>query len=261
MLPHPQLRCASDMSRRSHPVHCEAVAAASMLRFCSCPWQYPTHCFLLTLFESCINGKSCYDTHHPSCRWALLCPSAQSISTLKWLYLLSDFIGELEHRFPQSFIVKYSDKADSSSPLQDTEGKLKKNIECKRHLKLTNKWWVELPVRKQSWIIMWCSILKDGSDLKIEIHKTHSWQSKILSLWRTPKSDSPCKTRINFDDLWKHLISEAQKATKCESIFASISPDLLRVLQWTSRWSLIIRLKDYTSGSSQRYAILITANM
>jgi len=37
----------------------------------------------------------------------------------------SRIIGELEHKFPQSFIVKYSDKADSSSPLQDTEDKIK----------------------------------------------------------------------------------------------------------------------------------------
>jgi len=36
---------------------------------------------------------------------------------------------------------------DSSSPLQDTEGKIKleQNIEGEHHLKLVNKWGVELP--------------------------------------------------------------------------------------------------------------------
>jgi len=102
---------------------------------------------------------------------------------------------------------------------------------------------------------MRCSILKEGSDLNIEIHKKHSWQQNI-SFRRTPKSDSLCQASIRFDDLWKHLVSEAQKETKCERIVVSITLDLLRVLQPTLRWNLIIRSKDYVSGSSQRYAIL-----
>jgi len=56
------------------------------------------------------------------------------------LLLLPEFIGELEYKFPQLFIVKYSGEGDSSSPLQDTEGKLEKNIQGEQHLKLKNKW-------------------------------------------------------------------------------------------------------------------------
>jgi len=40
-------------------------------------------------------------------------------------HLILEFIGELEHKFPQLFIVKYFDKRDSSSPLQDIEEKIK----------------------------------------------------------------------------------------------------------------------------------------
>ncbi|KAL9712290.1 hypothetical protein Ac2012v2_005365 [Leucoagaricus gongylophorus] len=31
---------------------------------------------------------------------------------------------------------------------------------------------------------------------------------------RTQKDDYPCQASIRFDDLWKHLVSEAQKETK-----------------------------------------------
>jgi len=51
-----------------------------------------------------------------------------------------EFIGKPDHEFPQSLIVKYSDKADGASHLRDTEGKLKKNMEGEQHLKLTSKW-------------------------------------------------------------------------------------------------------------------------
>jgi len=78
----------------------------------------------------------------------------------------------------------------------------------------------------------------------------------MLSLGHTSKGNSPCKASVKFDDLWKHLVDEAQKETKCELIFSSITPDLLRVLQPASRWNLIIRSKDYVSGSSPRYTIL-----
>jgi len=56
------------------------------------------------------------------------------------LLLLPEFIGELEHQFSQSFIVKYSGEGDSSSSLQDTKGKIEKEIKGKQHLKLKNKW-------------------------------------------------------------------------------------------------------------------------
>jgi len=123
-------------------------------RLCSCSCQSTSYtqqnCSLFTLSKSCINGRTkwiYYETCHPSCRWVLLHPSAQFISRLKWLHLLPEFIGELEHRISHSFIVKHSGKVDNSSPLQDTKGKirLEKKIEGEHHLKLINKWSVELP--------------------------------------------------------------------------------------------------------------------
>ena len=75
---------------------------------------------------------------------------------------------------------------------------------------------------------------------------------------RTQKNDYPCQTSIKFDDLWKHLVSEAQKETKCKLIFSSITLHLLRVLQPTSTCNFIIRSKDCVSVSSPRYAILTT---
>ena len=78
----------------------------------------------------------------------------------------------------------------------------------------------------------------------------------IPHLWCTPKDDYPCQTSIKFDDLWKHLVSEAQKETKCKLIFSSITLHLIRVLQPTSTWNFIIRSKDCVSVSLPRYAIL-----
>ena len=104
---------------------------------------------------------------------------------------------------------------------------------------------------------MWCSILEEGSDLNIEIHEYYR-REKYFGIRRGNKDNVPCRTSIKFDDLWKHLVSEEQEGTKCELIFSSITLDLLRVLQPTSRWSLRIRSKDYVSVSSPRYAILTT---
>ena len=56
------------------------------------------------------------------------------------------------------------------------------------------------------------------------MHK-YSLRQKIVSLWNINKDDSPCKAIIKFDDLWNHLVSEAQKETKCELIFSSITLD------------------------------------
>ena len=46
----------------------------------------------------------------------------QSTSMLIWLQSISEFIGQLDDNFPQSLIVKYSDKTDS--PLKRVNGKL-----------------------------------------------------------------------------------------------------------------------------------------
>ena len=70
---------------------------------------------------------------------------------------------------------------------------------------------------------MWCSILEGGSDLNIEIHKY--FRREKYGMRRGNKDNSPCRTSIKFDDLWKHLVSEEQEGTKCELIFCSITLD------------------------------------
>ena len=75
---------------------------------------------------------------------------------------------------------------------------------------------------------MWCSILKEGSDLHIEIHE-YFRREKYLGIRHDNKDNVPCKTSIKFDDLWKHLVSEEQEGTKCETkcelIFSLITLD------------------------------------
>ena len=56
----------------------------------------------------------------------------------------------------------------------------------------------------------------------------------IPCFWYTLKDGYLCQASIRFDNLWKHLISEAQKETKYKLIFSLITLHLLRVLQLTS---------------------------
>jgi len=116
-----------------------------------------------------------------------------------WLHLLPEFIGELEHWFSHSFTAKYSPKVDSSSPLQDTEGKIKleQNIECKHHLKLINKWWVQLPflcpgsaklscdvvfwTKGVTWILKYTNILGDRKCLVLGIPRREIPRVKLVS--------------------------------------------------------------------------------
>ena len=81
---------------------------------------------------------------------------------------------------------------------------------------------------------MRCSIFKEGDDLNIEIYK-ESQQKKIITLGRTSEGDLLCRVSIKFDDLWRHLVFESQKETKCELIFVSIASNGLRIPQQTSR--------------------------
>jgi len=136
---------------------------------------------------------------------------------------------KLNHKLPQSFIVKHSDKANSPSHLRVTEGKVKKNIEGEQHLKLISEWWVEHLMPRQCSTFMWCSILKQESNLDIEIHRKHPLRWKISSPGLIKKDDSPCKVSIKYDDLWDHLVSEAEEGTKCRLIFASFASSPLRV--------------------------------
>ena len=106
-----------------------------------------------------------------------------------------------------------------------------------------------------SWIFKFLTARQIFSPHKgdIAIRKT---DSKAIFIEMKPhKLDKPPSIYLNHD-LWKHLVSEAQKETKCKLIFSSITLHLIRVLQPTSTWNLIIRSNDGVSVSSPRYAIL-----
>jgi len=69
-------------------------------------------------------------------------------------------------------------------------------------------------------MFMWRSMLAEGNELSIKIHKKGSQQQPTHepgSEGFMPKAD------IKFDDLRKHLSFR----TNCEGIFTSISPGLL----------------------------------
>ena len=73
---------------------------------------------------------------------------------------------------------------------------------------------------------MWCSMLVEGSELNIEMHKKHFQRWKKLIREPGPKEGPMCKVNIKFDDLWKHLSSGT--GTNCKEIFTSISLDSRR---------------------------------
>jgi len=75
-------------------------------------------------------------------------------------------------------------------------------------------------------MLMWCSMLVEGSELSIEIHERPSRLQKIRMLGRTSKEEPICKASVRFDDLWKHVSSGAE--TNCERISTLITPNLLR---------------------------------
>jgi len=90
---------------------------------------------------------------------------------------------------------------------------------------------------KQLYAFMRCRIVKEGSELNIEIHK-ESQRKKIFTLGRAPEGNLVCNARIEFDVLWKHLVLESRKETKCEFILVSIAYDMLKIPQQTSQWNL-----------------------
>ena len=111
---------------------------------------------------------------------------------------------------------------------------------------------------------MCCSILEEGSVFNIKIYKKHSLGRKIITFGRASEDEPLREAAIKFDDLWKHLASELQKITKCESIFTSIASDILRTPQQTSRRISniqtsrrisLMQFQDCSSGSSLRYAL------
>ena len=106
-----------------------------------------------------------------------------------------------------------------------------------------------------SWIFKFLTAWQIFSPHKgdIAIRKTDS--RAIFIEMKPHKLDKPPGRYLNHD-LWKHLVSEARKETKCKLIYSSITLHLLRVLQPTSTWNFIIRSKDCVSVSSPRYAVL-----
>ena len=107
----------------------------------------------------------------------------------------------------------------------------------------------------QSYILMCCSILEEGSALNIRIYQRHSLWKEVLICGQVSEDEPLCEAAIKFDDLWKHLVSELQKKTKCKSIFASIASDILRTPQQTSRRISSMQFQDCSSGLSLRYAL------
>jgi len=77
-------------------------------------------------------------------------------------------------------------------------------------------------VLEQSYMLMWRSMLAEGSELNIEIRKKYSRRQKILT---GSEEGSMPKANIKFDNLQKHL--SYRTGTNREGIFTSISPDLL----------------------------------
>jgi len=73
-------------------------------------------------------------------------------------------------------------------------------------------------------MLMWRSMLAEGSELNIEICKKYSRRQKIKILTGSEEGSMP-KANIKFDNLQKHLSSRT--GTNREGIFTSISPDLL----------------------------------
>ena len=175
-------------------------------------------------------------------------PSAQPISG--WSTFTSEFIGQLDHQFSRRLIIKYSHQTDFLT----LKTRLNNSERTEQNLTLAQTWWDELSMYTQSHVFIQCSIFEQGTDLTIEIYK-ESRRRKLLTLGRASEGDLLCQVSIKFDDLWKHLVSESQKTTKCELIFVSIASDILTAPQRSSRWISMMQFQGCISGSSLRYAL------
>ena len=82
-------------------------------------------------------------------------------------------------------------------------------------------------------MFMWCSMLVEGSELSIEIHKKRSQLWNKITRRPRPKKGPMRKANISFDNLRKHLSCRAGK--NCEGIITSTAPDLLIESQRNSR--------------------------
>lgn len=171
--------------------------------------------------------------------------SVQLISRFTWMQSLSEFVGKLDGGFPQPLVVKCSDKADN--PLRSPNGKLDNSIKKEQYSKLTRSRW-------------WVNSLHPGSPMYwwgvAYLWKEISQRRKILIsiLKHTQKEELMRWTSIKFDGLILVFWNS-------ERIYTSVTPDLLRGPQQTSRWNLMIRFKGYSCGWWSRYVILIADSL
>ena len=149
-------------------------------------------------------------------------------SSVDLLHLLSEFIGIVDDTVSRPLVIKYSQKKNAS--LQTLKDNFDNKKRAEQKLKLgQSTWWDELWVYMQSYILMWCSIFEEGNDLNIEIYKKHSQRLKVITFGLVSGDEFLCKASVEFDNLWKHLVSESQEEAKCKLLFASIASNILRV--------------------------------
>jgi len=223
---------------------CLASHPPQVMRQCSCFWSLLVSlscpCYHLTLPTSLPNLSNRIMVTHTettmirAIRVVGKCYSALSAQPISGLSpFTSEFIGRLDDVFSRSLIIKYSHQADA--PLQNLKDKFNNSKRNEQRLTLVqNAWWDKLWVCMQSYIFIRCSIFKEGSDLNIEIYK-ESQRKKIMTFGSASEGDLLCRVIIKFNDLWRHLVAESQKETKCELMFVSITSDGLRIPQQTSR--------------------------
>ena len=72
-------------------------------------------------------------------------------------------------------------------------------------------------------MFMWFSMLVEGSELDIEIHKKQFKLREKFGLEPSSEEGPMPKANIKFDDLRRHLSSRT--GTNCGWIFPSITPD------------------------------------
>lgn len=154
-----------------------------------------------------------------------------------------ELIGKLDDGFSHPLIIKC--KTDIPF-FQDIKEKFDNKNTGEQSLELTQGWWENLSNAQAAlYIFMRCSIVKEGNNLNIEIYK-ESRQWKIITLGHVSEGDLLCRVSIKFDNLWRYLVSESQKETKCELILC------LDRLQHAERYlsEICSGIKEYSVGIS-----------
>ena len=211
--------CSACWCRLKFPPSCEAITAALIVCDTSfwSSYQHPKLATSLPVHSihklKLWQDETNMQCHESSKLLVSTCLSNLSVSSIDCIYIQNS--SESSMMNVQGHFL--SDEADSSSPLQSINWKLKSR-KVEQCLKLTQShWWVELRVPRQSYIFMWSSILVEESVLNIAIHKKHSLRQKALR--KVSGDELLCEARIQFDDLWKHRAPETQEI-KCEPILS-----------------------------------------